>query len=116
MGARRQARHAFVCSTCILFVMHTLDPPPRAHRRWLGCGGAATFSVYWTHPQLYLFNLQSLSESQDHIKDKTGARKKAQSANAAAKVFSRYDVVETSYHFYSDRIDLHLCDDPGGSK
>ena len=64
---------------------------------------------------VYLFTFQSLSESQDQTKDKT-SRKKAQSANAAAKVFSRYDVVETSYHFYSDRIDLHLCDDPGGSK
>ena len=30
--------------------------------------------------------------------------------------FSRYDVVETSYHFYSDRIDLHFCDDPGGGR
>ena len=39
-----------------------------------------------------------------------------QSACVSAKVFARYDVVETSYHFYSDRIDLHLCDDPGGSK
>lgn len=25
----------------------------------------------------------------------------------------RYDVIETSYHFLSQRIDLHLCDDPG---
>lgn len=48
-------------------------------------------------------------------KDKS-AKKKAASANVAAKVFSKYDVVETSYHFYSDRIDLHLCDDPGGSE
>ena len=60
--------------------------------------------------------LQSLSESQDQSKDKGSRNKKAQSGNVAAKVFSRYDVVETSYHFYSDRIDLHLCDDPGGSK
>lgn len=29
------------------------------------------------------------------------------------KVFSKYDVPETSYHFYSERIDLHFCDDPG---
>ena len=62
-------------------------------------------------------SLQSLSEIQGHSKDKANRNKKANSsANVAAKVFSRYDVVETSYHFYSDRIDLHLCDDPGGSK
>ncbi|XP_042219696.1 UHRF1-binding protein 1-like isoform X3 [Homarus americanus] len=30
-----------------------------------------------------------------------------------AKAFNKYDVPETSYHFYSERIDLHFCDDPG---
>ncbi|XP_076064331.1 bridge-like lipid transfer protein family member 3B isoform X3 [Oratosquilla oratoria] len=29
------------------------------------------------------------------------------------RVFKKYDVIETSYHFYSERIDLHFCDDPG---
>lgn len=57
--------------------------------------------------------LESLSESHIQSKDKA-AKKKTQSGCVAAKVFARYDVVETSYHFYSDRIDLHLCDDPGG--
>ena len=36
--------------------------------------------------------------------------------SAAARTFQKYDVVETSYHFYSDRIDLHFCDDPGGGR
>lgn len=35
-------------------------------------------------------------------------------ASAISKIFSRYDVVETSYHFLSQHIVLHLCDDPGG--
>lgn len=29
--------------------------------------------------------------------------------------FSYFDVVETSYHFWAHKIDLHLSDDPGGS-
>lgn len=29
------------------------------------------------------------------------------------KAFNKYDVSETSYHFYSEKIDLHFCDDPG---
>lgn len=29
------------------------------------------------------------------------------------EIFNKFDVVETSYHFLSQRIDLHLCDDPG---
>jgi hypothetical protein len=56
--------------------------------------------------------LQSLSV---HTSGKdSAAKKKAAGGCAAAKVFARYDVIETSYHLYSDRIDLHLCDDPGG--
>ena len=75
--------------------------------------------VLWTDLRIFMslffFLFQSLSESQGQTKDKS-ARKKTQGSNVAAKVFARYDVVETSYHFYSDRIDLHLCDDPGGSE
>lgn len=33
-----------------------------------------------------------------------------------SKVFSRYDVLETSYHFYSEKIDFHFCDDPGAGR
>lgn len=33
---------------------------------------------------------------------------------AAAKSFALFDVRETSYHFCSQRLDLHLCDDDGG--
>lgn len=36
--------------------------------------------------------------------------------SAISCIFSRYDVVETSYHFLSQRIDLHLCDDPGDGR
>ncbi|KAK9711777.1 N-terminal region of Chorein or VPS13 [Popillia japonica] len=32
------------------------------------------------------------------------------------KLFSKYDVVETSYHFLSQQIILHLCDDPGNGR
>ncbi|KAK3865682.1 hypothetical protein Pcinc_028724 [Petrolisthes cinctipes] len=32
---------------------------------------------------------------------------------SVSKMFSKCDVLETSYHFYSERIDLHFCDDPG---
>ena len=40
-------------------------------------------------------------------------RKASQTTN---RMFAKYDVTETSYHFYSDRIDLHFCDDPGGGR
>ena len=56
--------------------------------------------------------MQSLSVH-TNAKD-SASKKKTASGCAAAKVFARYDVIETSYHLYSDRIDLHLCDDPGG--
>jgi len=46
-----------------------------------------------------------------------GSRKTSHPAmSPATKTFAKYDVTETSYHFYSDRIDLHFCDDPGGGR
>lgn len=35
------------------------------------------------------------------------------SVSAAQRSFNIFDVKETSYHFSSQRIDLHLCDDTG---
>lgn len=35
------------------------------------------------------------------------------SISAAQRSFNMFDVKETSYHFSSQRIDLHLCDDAG---
>lgn len=31
----------------------------------------------------------------------------------STRLFASYDVIETSYHFVSNQIVLHLCDDPG---
>lgn len=31
----------------------------------------------------------------------------------STRLFTTYDVIETSYHFVSNQIVLHLCDDPG---
>jgi len=46
-----------------------------------------------------------------------GSRKASQPAmSPGTRTFAKYDVTETSYHFYSDRIDLHFCDDPGGGR
>ncbi|KAJ6647453.1 UHRF1-binding protein 1-like [Pseudolycoriella hygida] len=36
--------------------------------------------------------------------------------SAAQKTFKMFDVRETSYHFFSQRIDLHLCDDAGDGR
>lgn len=40
----------------------------------------------------------------------------AQQMTAFQKSFAAVDVRETSYHFFSQRIDLHLCDDPGDGR
>lgn len=36
--------------------------------------------------------------------------------SAAQRTFNIFDVRETSYHFFSQRIDLHLCDDAGDGR
>ncbi|XP_051166558.1 UHRF1-binding protein 1-like isoform X3 [Leptopilina boulardi] len=55
--------------------------------------------------------LECLPEYQAQVSQQT--RSKSASHTPISKIFSRYDVFETSYHFLSQRIDLHLCDDPG---
>lgn len=55
--------------------------------------------------------LEVLPEYQAQISQQS--RSKSQSHTAISRLFTKYDVVETSYHFLSQRIDLHLCDDPG---
>ncbi|KAF5286738.1 hypothetical protein FQA39_LY04160 [Lamprigera yunnana] len=54
--------------------------------------------------------LEELPEYQAHLEQQ--ARSK-DGTSAISKIFARYDVVETSYHFLSQHIVLHLCDDPG---
>ncbi|KAG5344299.1 UH1BL protein, partial [Acromyrmex heyeri] len=58
--------------------------------------------------------LEVLPEYQAQISQQS--RTKSQYNTAISKIFTRYDVVETSYHFLSQRIDLHLCDDAGGGR
>lgn len=59
----------------------------------------------------YLF--QVLPEYQAQLSQQTTPRSKNQFNSAIAKIFSKYDVIETSYHFLTQKIDLHLCDDLG---
>ena len=35
----------------------------------------------------------------------------SKSQQSIAKLFAQYDMVETSYHLYTGRVDLHMCDD-----
>ncbi|XP_043263704.1 UHRF1-binding protein 1 isoform X1 [Colletes gigas] len=58
--------------------------------------------------------LEVLPEYQAQVSQQS--RKKNEYNTAISKIFSRYDVVETSYHFLCQRIDLHLCDDPGSGR
>ena len=57
--------------------------------------------------------LETLPEYQPYL-DQTSMRPSDNSQlSHAQKMFNLFDVHETSYHFFSQRIDLHLCDDAG---
>lgn len=58
--------------------------------------------------------LETLPEYQSYL-DQSFTRPSENSVTMtqAQKMFSMFDVRETSYHFFSQRIDLHLCDDAG---
>lgn len=58
--------------------------------------------------------LETMPEYQSYL-DQSSVRPTENSVimTQAQKMFSVFDVRETSYHFFSQRIDLHLCDDAG---
>ncbi|XP_058120085.1 bridge-like lipid transfer protein family member 3B isoform X1 [Anopheles coustani] len=56
--------------------------------------------------------LETLPEYQAQL-DQSKKAPDTQQLTAAQRYFNVYDVRETSYHFFSQRIDLHLCDDVG---
>ncbi|XP_037957777.1 UHRF1-binding protein 1-like isoform X2 [Teleopsis dalmanni] len=83
----------------------------------------------------FVDSLSGLIKAATHATQKTKAAKKietlpeyqaqiAQQLNrqsethttTAQKMFNAFDVRETSYHFFSQRIDLHLCDDEGDGR
>lgn len=59
--------------------------------------------------------LEQLPEYQAQITQQSRQQQNTNDAviSAAQRSFNMFDVKETSYHFSSQRIDLHLCDDPG---
>ncbi|KAL7045426.1 hypothetical protein ACKWTF_002228 [Chironomus riparius] len=61
--------------------------------------------------------LETLPEYQSYL-DQSSNRPPENQANIsqAQKMFNLFDVRETSYHFFSQRIDLHLCDDFGSGR
>lgn len=58
--------------------------------------------------------LENLPEYQALLEQQSKPKEVNSTLSANQKIFSMYDVKETSYHFFSQRIDLHLCDDAGG--
>ncbi|XP_018565221.1 UHRF1-binding protein 1-like [Anoplophora glabripennis] len=55
--------------------------------------------------------LEELPEYQAQLAQE--ARQSDAGNKSSSRVFATYDVVETSYHFLSNQIVLHLCDDQG---
>lgn len=60
--------------------------------------------------------LETLPEYQAQLAQATRTDHTQQNVSALQKSFNAFDVRETSYHFFSQRIDLHLCDDPGDGR
>lgn len=52
-------------------------------------------------------------QQQQHTAGAAGVSRPTADVSATQRSFNMFDVHETSYHFFSQRIDLHLCDDPG---
>lgn len=59
---------------------------------------------------------QAQRDQQQQQHGSTGAAAAVAVLSAAQRSFNMFDVRETSYHFFSQRIDLHLCDDAGDGR
>lgn len=62
----------------------------------------------------YICYFKTLPEYQAQIAQQQNRQTDTAHTTPAQKMFNAFDVRETSYHFFSQRIDLHLCDDEGG--
>ncbi|XP_073826873.1 bridge-like lipid transfer protein family member 3B isoform X4 [Musca autumnalis] len=60
--------------------------------------------------------LETLPEYQAQLAQQQNRLSESSHTNAQQKMFNAFDVRETSYHFFSQRIDLHLCDDEGDGR
>ncbi|KAM7354386.1 bridge-like lipid transfer protein family member 3B isoform 3-T3 [Cochliomyia hominivorax] len=60
--------------------------------------------------------LETLPEYQAQLAQQQNRQSDSGHANNQLKMFNAFDVRETSYHFFSQRIDLHLCDDEGDGR
>ncbi|CAL4091023.1 unnamed protein product, partial [Meganyctiphanes norvegica] len=75
----------------------------------------------WLLPEFQALHQQTASSRGSHLGGGGGGgfprsshpHHQSATASSVARVFNKYDVLETSYHLYSERIDLHFCDDPG---
>ncbi|XP_062120674.1 bridge-like lipid transfer protein family member 3A isoform X4 [Drosophila sulfurigaster albostrigata] len=60
--------------------------------------------------------LQTLPEYQAQVAQQQNRLSESVNTSTAQRMFNAFDVRETSYHFFSQRIDLHLCDDEGDGR
>ncbi|KAL7740313.1 hypothetical protein ACLKA6_018758 [Drosophila palustris] len=60
--------------------------------------------------------LQTLPEYQAQVAQQQNRLSETVATSTAQRMFNAFDVRETSYHFFSQRIDLHLCDDEGDGR
>ncbi|XP_022221973.2 UHRF1-binding protein 1-like isoform X4 [Drosophila obscura] len=60
--------------------------------------------------------MQTLPEYKAQVEQQQNRLSESAHTTTAQRMFNAFDVRETSYHFFSQRIDLHLCDDEGDGR
>ncbi|XP_032571755.1 UHRF1-binding protein 1-like isoform X1 [Drosophila sechellia] len=60
--------------------------------------------------------MQTLPEYKAQVEQQQNRLSESAHTTNAQRMFNAFDVRETSYHFFSQRIDLHLCDDEGDGR
>ncbi|XP_030383567.1 UHRF1-binding protein 1 isoform X3 [Scaptodrosophila lebanonensis] len=78
--------------------------------------GLIKAATHATHKSKAARKMETLPEYQAQQAQQQNRLSESVHTTTAQRMFNAFDVRETSYHFFSQRIDLHLCDDEGDGR
>lgn len=90
---------------------HATQKTKAAKKLQVSCHFSLLFYIHAT-----IIHLQTIPEYQEQMKQQESRLSESNNKTSEPRMFQIFDVRETSYHFFSQRIDLHLCDDEGDGR
>ncbi|XP_032595090.1 UHRF1-binding protein 1 isoform X3 [Drosophila grimshawi] len=119
---RKRLSDCAVLASCLLLILDDLlwvltDSQLKAALHFVdSLSGLIKVATHATQKTKAARKLQTLPEYQAQVAQQQNRLSASAHMTPAQRLFNAFDVRETSYHFFSQRIDLHLCDDEGDGR